>query len=166
MKILDNEYIITTVIYLVWIPFLYFLYINLGPANLNLLDINSGVAFGGDTGRYIRAAEQIILGNFPNYPDGVAEINNAQGYMTYNLLLTLLFLLNLDFFSVVIVQIILSALSGLCIFKIGSTIWNKNAGIIALIIFLFYPSIQIFNFYILTESLFINLTIIGFFFLI
>ena len=89
----DNLKIIT--VYLLWIPFLLFLYINLGPYNLGLLDLSSGVAYGGDSGRYLRAAEQIILGNFPNYPEGVGDINNAQGYMTYNLFLTLLFLLNL-----------------------------------------------------------------------
>ena len=160
----DNLKIIT--IYLLWVPFLLFLYINLGPYNLDLLDLTSGVAFGGDSGRYLRAAEQIILGNFPNYPEGVGDINNAQGYMTYNLFLTLLFLLNLDLFSVVIVQIILSGIAGLCLFKIGEIVWNKSVGMFAMILFLFYPSIQIFNFYILTESLFVNLTIIGFFFLI
>ena len=57
-----------------------------------------------------RFAEQIILGNFPNYPEGVGDINNAQGYMTYNLFLTLLFLLRLDLFSVVIAQIVLSGI--------------------------------------------------------
>tara|TARA_B100000401_G_scaffold437030_1_gene381718 strand:+ start:1704 stop:2885 length:1182 start_codon:yes stop_codon:yes gene_type:complete len=160
----DNLKIIT--VYLLWIPFLLFLYINLGPYNLGLLDLSSGVAYGGDSGRYLRAAEQIILGNFPNYPEGVGDINNAQGYMTYNLFLTLLFLLRLDLFSVVIAQIVLSGIAALCLFKIGEIVWNKSVGIFAMILFLFYPSIQIYNFYILTESLFVNLTIIGFFFLI
>jgi len=162
---INNQFLII-VIYFVWLFFLYFLYLNLGSFNLNLLHEEYGVALGGDSGRYIRAAQQILLTNFPNYPEGIADINNAQGYMGYNLFLSLMFLLNLNFVSIAIVQVIISAIAGFCIFKIGSLLWNEKIGIISLIMFLFYPSIQIFNFYILTESLFINFIIIGFYILI
>ena len=79
MILKTNKYILFTITYFFWFCFLYLLYQNLGPANLNLLHEEYGVALGGDSGRYIRAAEQILLTNFPNYPEGVADINNAQG---------------------------------------------------------------------------------------
>ena len=161
-----NNNILLIIIYFFCFYFLYILYNTLGPVNLNLLHEEYGVALGGDSGRYIRAAEQILLTNFPNYPEGVADINNAQGYMGYNFFLALMFLLNLNFFSISLVQIGITGIAGYCIFKIGILLWNKNIGILALLMFLFYPSIQIFNFYILTESLFINFIIIGFYLLI
>ncbi len=126
--------------------FFIFLYLSLGPNNLNLLSPEHGVYVGGDAERYITAAEQIILGNFPNYPDSVGEIDNAQGYMGYNLFLVIMFLLNLNYFSISIVQIFISGVAGLCIFQIGKIIWNKEVGLLSMLIFLFYPSIQIFNF--------------------
>ena len=166
MILKTNKYILFTIIYFFWFCFLYLLYQNLGPTNLNLLHEEYGVALGGDSGRYIRAAEQILLTNFPNYPEGVADINNAQGYMGYNFFLSLMFLLNLNFFSISLVQIFITGIAGFCIFKTGSLLWSQSIGILSLIIFLFYPPIQIFNFYILTESLFINFIIIGFYILI
>ena len=120
-------------IYSLWLLSLVILYYNLGSSNLNLLHTEYGVAMGGDTGRYVRAAEQIIFINFPHYPEGVADINNAQGYMGYNIFLAILFLLNLNFFSIVIVQIVLSGIAALALYRIGKIIWSENVGLLSMI---------------------------------
>ena len=74
------------------------------------------------------------------------------------------FKLNLS--HVVISQIFLSLLSSLCIYKISTKLSSRFGGIICLSLYLFYIPIQVWNFYILTETLFICSIIFIVFFLI
>ncbi|MDC2992790.1 hypothetical protein OAZ07_01380, partial [Pelagibacteraceae bacterium] len=84
----------------------------------------------------------------------------------YVLFITFFIYFNLGLFGAMLCQILISGIAGYCLFKIGSKIWNKNIGIVSLFIFLFYFPLQQWTFYILTDSLFMSLGVIGFYFLI
>ena len=135
--------------------FIYFI----GPYFIQGLDFSEGYILGGDSIRYTTAAKEIITGNFSNS-------YYASSYMGYNLFLALVLYFHAGLFSVVLLQIMITAIAAYCLLKIGEILWSQNVGRLAQILFLFYLPIQIFNFYILTESIHINLIIIGIYVLI
>ena len=118
-------------------------------------DFVNGYKLGSDSPRYINAAFKIINGSLP---DG-----KALSYLTYDFFLAFCIFVKINLFGSVIIQIFLTAIAALCLLKIGTDFWSENVGKLTFFIFLFYPHIQIRNFYILTESIFISLTIIGFY---
>lgn len=156
-------------IYFIWLIQLFFLFNYL--QGLSIIN-DKGYALGGDSARYIVAAEQTLNGNLFNYPENVqmptvaeGDTNNAYGYLGYVFFLSFFLFTKLGLIVAVFCQIIISGVAGFCLYKIGKNIWNKETGIISLFLFLFYSPLQQWCFYILTESLFINLGIIGFYFL-
>ena len=59
-----------------------------------------------------------------------------------------------------ILQFFTTIYSSFCLYKIGSKLFSKETGIISMFFFLTYLPIQLRNFYLLTEILFINISII------
>jgi hypothetical protein len=109
--------------------------------------LEMGYILGGDSMRYIRGANQII--NF-EMPEG-----KGTSYLGYTLFISFFqyFKLNLTF--VVLSQIFLTLISSLCIYKISKKLSSRPAAIFVLSLYLFYFPLQIWNFYILTETFFI-----------
>ena len=120
--------------------------------------LENGYILGGDSMRYIRGANQII--NF-EMPEG-----KGTSYLGYTLFISFFQFFKLDLTFVVLSQIFLSFISSLCIYKISKKLSSKPAAIFVLSLYLFYFPLQIWNFYILTETLFICSTIFVLYFLI
>ncbi len=114
--------------------------------------LNNGVKFGSDTKFYFRQANLIINGEV-----NILDYKSKLGYI--------LFLIPFIYFKIPLVfivffQLFLTSICALCLYKITSKFFSKKSGIICVALFLLYFPLQIRNFYILTEMLFIDITII------
>ena len=149
-----NNYKIFILIFISWILYLgviyYFSNFIKGGNFVN------GYKTGNDSSRYINSANEILNGDFTNF--------KIIGYVFYEIFLSFIFFFNKNLFFVVLVQSLVTFLSGVLIFRITKSLYNFNAGILAMILFLFSPDIQMRNFYILTDIFYINLIIISFYF--
>ena len=115
-----------------------------------------GYLSGGDTKKYILGSEQILN----------LELPIQKSYIGYMLYISFFQYFKLNLAYVVISQIFLSLMSSLCLYKITTKLSSRFGGIFCLSLYLFYFPIQVWNFYILTETLFICSIIFIIFFLI
>lgn len=137
--------------------FFYMFYFYFFPDNFIFnKDMKVGYLLGGDSKRYILGSEKILNSELPARKSYI-------GYMTF---IAFFKYFKFDLSYVVISQIFLSALSALCIYKISLKLSTKLGGIVGIMLYLFYLPIQVWNFYILTETLFICSIIFIVFFLI
>ena len=142
---------IEILIYFLWIISLFLIY-----QFSNIIDggnFSEGYKLGNDSSRYINAAKDLLTGNLPS--------GKANSYFTYNLFLAFCLYINIGLFGSVIIQIILTGIASFCLYRISIDFFSKYVARITLILFLFFPHIQLRNFYVLTESLYISLSIIG-----
>ena len=157
MKIYINRinlfFIIT---YFIWTLYLYLIYFSSNYIKGG--SFKNGFKLGNDSPRYIDAAKDILQLNLPE--------GKALSYLSYDLFVAIALIFRNNLMDVVILQIILTAISALCLYKITKTLFSTSIGIISFFIFLFYPDIQIRNFYILTESLIISIPIISIYLII
>ena len=151
--IFDHSLFFVISFYLIFIFGIYFF-----SENINSANFNNGYILGGDSSRYIKGA--IKLKNF-EFPSG-----KAASYLGYIFFLSIFQYFNISLTFVVISQIFLTILSALCIYKISQKFSSNIGGLFAVILYLFYFPIQIRNFYILTETLFICSIIFTTYFLI
>ena len=114
--------------------------------------LEGGVKFGADSKFYIRQATMIL-----NSEASVLDYKSKFGYILF--LIPFIYF-NIPFVFIVIFQLFLTAISAWCLYKITTKFFCKLSGIICVALFLLYFPIQIRNFYILTEMLFINFSII------
>ena len=114
-------------------------------------NLQMGYILGGDSSRYIDGADNIINWKLP---DGKGT--SYLGYISY-IAIFKYFKLNLTF--VVLSQILLTFISSICIYKITKKISSQPISIFVLSLYLFYFPLQMWNFYILTETIFICLII-------
>ena len=141
-------------IFFTWLVYLIVLY--------NLSDLvkggnfSDGYKLGNDSPRYINGAKDILSFSFNN--------EKIFGYFIYKVFVAISFLFSNDLFFVVIIQCLMTGTSAFMIYKITSKISDKLSGLMAMIFFLFTPEIQMRNFYILTDILYINLIIFGTYF--
>ena len=146
-----NIFIFST--YLIWILYLYLIYFFSNYIKGG--NFREGYKLGNDSIRYIEAGRDILKFNLPE--------GKALSYLSYDLIVAFGLFFNQNLFNVVLIQIFLTAISAYCLYKLTSIIFTQTTGIICFLIFLFYPDIQIRNFYILTESIIISIPIISFF---
>ncbi len=111
-----------------------------------------------DSHRYLYGANEILNLNFPE--------GSAKKYMGYNFFLSLFFFLGLDLNHVVIFQSILTLIAAKCLFEISLKYGNNLSSFIVIILFLFYLPLQVMNFYILTDIFYLDLFIVGTYFLL
>jgi hypothetical protein len=112
-----------------------------------------GVRRGGDSGRYLSAARDLL--------DGALPAGKAVSYLGYDAFVAVFLGVGLGPASVVAAQIALSGTAGWCLYRIGETTFDARAGTIAAALFLLYPSLQMWNVYLLTESLFVSSVVIA-----
>ena len=143
-----NSYII--VIYTFWLVsiFFFFLFSDFIKAG----SLENGVKLGNDSYFYLREAKNVIDGNA-----SIVDYKSKFGYIFF--LLPFLYL-KLPLLFIVFFQILLTGFSAWCLYRISSKYFCKLSGIISISLFLFYFPLQIRNFYILTDILFIDLLII------
>ena len=120
--------------------------------------LENGVKLGNDSIFYLGEAKKII-----NQEISILEHKSKFGYLLF--LIPFLYF-DLPLYSIVLFQIILTSISALCLYEITSKYFCKFSGLICISLFLFYFPLQITNFYILTEILFINISIILTFFIV
>tara|TARA_B100000989_G_scaffold104159_1_gene76318 strand:+ start:430 stop:1617 length:1188 start_codon:yes stop_codon:yes gene_type:complete len=150
-KVIFNNYNLQlSIIFILWIVsiLLYFFlndYVKAGS-------LEGGVKFGADSKFYIRQATMIL-----NSEASVLDYKSKFGYILF--LIPFIYF-NIPFVFIVIFQLILTAISAWCLYKITTKFFCKLSGIICVALFLLYFPLQIRNFYILTEMLFINFSII------
>ena len=121
-------------------------------------DLVDGVKLGNDSKFYLREAQNIINGE-----SSILDYKSKFGYLLF--LLPFLYL-GLPLYSVVLFQILITSVAALCLYKITEKFFCKLSGVVCVGLFLLYFPLQIRNFYILTEILFIDISIILFFFLV
>ena len=142
-------------IFLVW--FIILLAFQILSVFIKGYDSSTIYNFGKDSIRFLNLADNII--NFTPI-DGKSIF-----YFGYSLFLAFFKILNLNFNFVVLVQCIITIISALCLKKIYLKTEN-NRPEIALMLFLFYVPIQMRNFFILSDSIFISFSIITFYYFI
>lgn len=112
----------------------------------------NGVKFGGDTHFYLGAAREILNGE-----QSILTYRSAYGFI---LLLLPFVYFDIPLVFLVLFQLSLTALSAWCLYKISAKFFCKLSGIICTALFLFYLPLLFLNFYILTDTLFIDIIII------
>ena len=147
---LDNYNLYIFLIYTLWIIsiILYFFLDDFVKA-VNLEDV---VKLGNDSYFYLRESKKIL--------NGESSILDYKSKFGFILFLIPFIYFDLPLICVVFLQIFLTAISAWCLYKITSKYFCKLSGIICITLFLFYFPLQIRNFYILTEMLFIDISII------
>ena len=147
---LDNYNLYIFLIYTLWIISIisYFFLDDFVKAG----NLEDGVKLGNDSYFYLRESKNIL--------NGEASILDYKSKFGYILFLIPFLYFDLPLICVVFLQILLTAISAWCLFKITSKYFCKLSGIICVALFLFYFPLQIRNFYILTEMLFIDISII------
>ena len=138
LKINYNLYL--SLVYFIWvISILTYFFLN-------------GVKFGGDTHFYLGAAREILNGE-----QSILTYRSAYGFI---LLLLPFVYFDIPLVFLVLFQLSLTALSAWCLYKISEKFFCKLSGIICTALFLFYLPLLFLNFYILTDTLFIDIIII------
>ena len=106
---------------------------------------------GADSVRYIKGANEIINFELPAF--------SSQKYLGYTFYIAIFQYFSFDLSFVVLSQILLTFFSSLCIYKISKKFSSDKGAIFATSLYLFYLPLQMWNFYILTESIFISISI-------
>ncbi len=143
------------IIFFCWLSFLcsyYFLDHLIKAGNLE-----DGFKLGGDSDFYLRETRNIIDGNSSYF-----DTKSKFGYFIF---LTPFLYFNIPLVWVVFFQTLVTGISAYALYKITLLYFCELSAIICLILFLFYFPIQIRNFYILTEMLFIDISILIVYFL-
>ena len=138
--------------------FFYIFGIFIFSEHINSANFKDGYILGGDSERLIEGAYQIL--NL-EYPTG-----KKSSYLGYIIFISFFLFLKLNLSYIAISQIFLTVLSALCIFRISKKFSSEFGGLFSLSLYLFYFPLQIRNFYILTETLFICSVIFIIYFLI
>ena len=108
-----------------------------------------GIRPAGDTGRYIGAAEILLSGHLP-------LTGKAMSYLAYDAIVALFLGLGWGQPGVIIFQVLISGAAACTLYLLATTLYDWRAGIAATLLFISFPDIQKWNYYILTESLFIS----------
>lgn len=114
--------------------------------------LENGVKYGTDTHFYLNEVKKIL--------NGTGSFLDVKSKFGFILFLTPFVYFDIPFIFIVFFQLILTAFSALCLYKITSKFFCRASGVICIALFLLYFPIQIRNFYILTEMLFIDIVII------
>jgi hypothetical protein len=104
-----------------------------------------GVRWAGDSGRYVEAARNIL--------DGVPLFREQWYYLSYEWLLVPIFSLGGGMKAVVFTQCVLSLIGAFFLYGMGKNMFSKTVGLAAASAYLIHPSIQRWNYYVLTENL-------------
>lgn len=137
------------------IPYLFwFLFILIYSFNSDLIkagELDGFVKYGNDSSTYISHAKQIINFDFSNL-----DITK----LSYIVLIAVVIFLKLNLTTIIILQFLTTVISSFCLYLMAKKIYSKWVGLICISFFLAYLPMQLRNFYLLTEMLFINLSII------
>jgi len=135
--------------YLIWLLIIIFYTFNSELIKAGELD--GFIKYGNDSSTYLTYAKQLTNFNFSNL-----DILK----LSYIFLIAVVMFLKLNLTTVIILQFLTTIVSSFCLYLMGKKIFSKWVGLLCLSFFLTYLPIQLRNFYLLTEMLFINFSII------
>ena len=149
-KILNNNFNYLFILpYIFWLIFIIFYATNSDIIKKG--DLDGLVFYTVDSYDYIDNAKNLL--NF--------ELSNLHtSKLSYIFLISIALFLNLSLTSIVIFQFFTTIISSFCLYLICKKMFSKWVGLICLFFFITYIPIQLRNFFILTEILFVNLSII------
>ncbi len=143
-----KNFVFNNILFLIFFLYLLFILSIFFSSNyITAANFIDGYILGGDSIRYIDGANKIINSEYPT--------GKATSYIGYIIFLSLFQYLDLNLTFVVISQVLLTILSAICLYRITKYFSSHIGGIFSLTIYLFYFPLQIRNFYILTDTLFI-----------
>ncbi len=108
-----------------------------------------GIRPAGDTGRYIGAAEILLSGHLPTG-------GKAMSYLAYDGFVAIFIAYDWGQAGIVIAQVLISGIAAFTLYLLASQLYDWRAGLLAAFLFVGFPDLQKWNYYILTESLFIS----------
>lgn len=117
------------------------------------LFVQGGIRSGGDTGRYLEGAEALLRGAWPS--------GKAASYLGYDAFVTLFMGSGLGRMGIVAAQVALSGLAAFALYRLAARLYEPRAGLLAALCYVAYPPIQRWNFYILTDSLFVSSAVVS-----
>jgi hypothetical protein len=112
-----------------------------------------GVRLGGDSGRYLAGAEALRR---HEWPPGMAA-----GYLGYDLFVALFLRAGQGTAGVVAGQVALSGVAAYALYWLAARLYGRRVGALAALLYALHPAVQAWNFYILTESVFVSLAIVS-----
>lgn len=147
---LNNYNIYLSLIYIAWI--ISMIAYPLIDEYIKAGKLIEGVYYGTDSYTYINWTNDFLSGK-----DSILRWKSKFGYILF---LVPFIYFDLHLINVVLFQLFLTGISAWCLYKITSKFYCKLSGIICVALFLLYYPLQMRNFYLLTEILFIDITII------
>ena len=141
--------------YIFWASLMIYYFLNSEIIKAGELD--GLINYGKDSILYLDKANLIANFQFDSIP--ITKLS-------YIILLSIPIIFNFNLSVIVIFQFFTTICSSYCLYKIGSKLSSKTVGIISMFLFLTYLPIQLRNFYLLTEILFINISIILIYFVL
>lgn len=113
-----------------------------------------GVNTGVDTSQYVADAMAIMDGNW--------SAIELPLHLSYSLLLAVVVFVSGNFTNIVVIQLVVSLLAVLMLFRLTFAISGSNfSAFVAAILFVLWPDIPQWNFFVYTDSLFMNLVVIS-----
>lgn len=112
-----------------------------------------GIRTAGDTDRYLGAAELLLSGHLP-------ITGKAMSYLAYDGIVAVFIGLGWGQLGVIIFQVCMSGIAAYTLYLLSSYLYGWRAGLVAAFLYIGFPDIQKWNYYILTESLFISTIIL------
>jgi hypothetical protein len=150
-EILNNNFKYFLIIpYIFWLSLIVFYIFNSDLIKAGQL-VDGIVYYGSDSYSYIDDAKKFLNFDF-------SKLHTSK--LSYIFLITFIFFFNFSLKTLVLLQLFTTIISSFCLYLIGKKLFSKWVGLLCLFFFLTYAPMQIRNFFILTEILFINLSII------
>ena len=146
---IENFNYLLTLPYIVWLLIIFFYISNSELIKAGELD--GLIKYGSDSYSYIRDAQSFLKLDFSN-------LHTSK--LSYIFLITAVLFFKFSLNLIVFFQLISTVISSFILYLMCKKLFSKWVGLVCLFFFLTYLPIQLRNFYILTEILFINLSII------
>jgi 4-amino-4-deoxy-L-arabinose transferase-like glycosyltransferase len=133
-------------------PQLYILPAAFAATNILLL-WTLGIRKSGDARRYIESAERLNAG----LPLSLKQ----SSYIAYDVIVATSLRTGTGLAGVVMLQILAAGLASYALYRLGSALAGRTAGLLASLLYVMNPDIQRWNCYILTDSLYISLVVVS-----
>ncbi|MDP3685418.1 MAG: hypothetical protein Q8R32_01135 [bacterium] len=112
-----------------------------------------GIRHGHDTPRYVEGAIAMLRGELPHGKGG--------SYLGYAAVVATARLAGLGDGGIILFQVLFSGIAAVATYAIGTKLFDHRTGLVAALLFLGFLKLHPWNFFILTDSLFISLSIIS-----
>ncbi len=113
-----------------------------------------GIRHGHDTPRYLEGAAALLRGEFPSGKGG--------SYLGYIAVVAVARAVGLGDRGIILFHVLASGLAAVAMYKIGVKLFDHRTGLVAAFLYIGFLKLHPWDFFILTDSLFISLSIVSF----